>query len=191
MGTPAEADRDSASRAQAGEAIWAAGPFGMVLVALPALAIGTASLVGAIVAALLVLGVRHRPWWAVATGLILGGAAGWGIGFVSANLTPYAADSMLTGFLLLGCGLGIASGVSARWRAGMPTWQTMRGEFLEFCALAGLFAGFVFLRGNGLIGAAEFAGRMTFGAALIGMTVLGPWMILGNGIGRLLKMRGT
>jgi hypothetical protein len=153
---------------------------------LPTLEIGTGPWIGAVLAALLVLGLHYRPLWAVAFGLTIGGAANWLVAFLSKDLTPYAADSMLTGLLILGLGLGIVAGVKPRWRWALTDIVTLRSEFLEFCGLAGLFAGFVFLRGHGLVEASELAGRVTFGVALIGAVLLGPWILVGNAIRVLL-----
>jgi hypothetical protein len=94
---------------------------------------------------------------------------------------------MLTGLLLLGLGLGLVAGVKPSWSLTWPDLLTLRGEFLEFCGLAGLFAGFVHLRGHGLVAASEVAGRVTFGAALIGIVLFGPWILFGIAIRALLS----
>ena len=182
MTDESESPRHPVPRAAAGTIIRAAAPIGAVLAALPALEVGTGPWIGASLAAGLVLGFHYRPLWIVASGLLIGGAANWAVASASANLTPYAADSMLTGLLLLGIGLGLLAGLKPSWSAALPELLTLRGEFLEFCGLAGLFAGFVFLRGHGLVGASEFAGRVTFGSALIGAVLLGPWILVGNAI---------
>jgi hypothetical protein len=136
-----ELSRHAVPRASTGAIIQGAAPIGAVLTALPALEVGTGPWIGAGLAAWLVLGFHYRPLWAVATGLMIGGTANWLVAFASTNLTPYAADSMLTGLLLLGFGLGLVAGVKPTWTS--PDLLTLRGEFLEFCGLAGLFAGFV------------------------------------------------
>lgn len=101
------------------------------------------------------------------------------------DMVEGSGDAVMLGVLVVGAINGLVSGLWGRV-VTLPGLRAFRLVFLELCVLTGLIGGIFLLPSRHFIGAADMGGRITFGAALLLLSLMIP-AILGHLLGRGLR----
>jgi len=132
-------------------------PLGAAVALLPFLGVPIDIAVSAGLTALLYAWLRRAAVVAHLSAMTLGALTVFGL----LRLASWNINIVIPALAVLGIVCGIALRVRSR-AAAWPGFRFFREDFLEFCALVGLVASFPAVMTFGVVGAADWVGRIAF-----------------------------